>query len=158
MSKDLKNMNRDLTWTNCPNPECKSPILPKLTVQFGEEINKNGDMKTNTCNYDTVVLFSPYILKNNYNTSFSRNVGVKLDVHDLMMKYSPIFWNSLWYFKINGLEYDFMQPYYYRLQEIKPYRELKVSLVENGKESDDEDEKAPFEINKFKINKNSFTI
>ena len=158
MSKDLKNMNRDLTWTNCPNPECKSPILPKLTVQFGEEINKNGDMKTNTCNYDTVVLFSPYILKNNYNTSFSRNVGVKLDVHDLMMKYSPIFWNSLWYFKINGLEYDFMQPYYYRLQEIKPYRELKVSLVENGKESDDEDEKAPFEINKFKINKNNFNI
>ena len=134
-------------------------MLPKLTVQFGEEINKNGEMKTNTCNYDTVVLFSPYILKNNYNTSFSRNVGVKLDVHELMMKYSPIFWNSLWYFKINKLDYDFMLPYYYRLQEIKPYKDLKVSLVENGKnESDDEDDREPFEINKFKISKNSFTI
>ena len=159
ISKNLKDMNRDLAWSTCPNPECKAPLLPKLTVQFGEEINKNGEMKTNTCNYDTVVLFSPYILKNNYNTSFSRNVGVKLDVHELMMKYSTIFWNSLWYFKINKLDYDFMLPYYYRLQEIKPYKELKVSLVENGKnESDDEDDKEPFEINKFKINKNSFTI
>ena len=159
ISKNLKDMNRDLAWSTCPNPECKAPLLPKLTVQFGEEINKNGEMKTNTCNYDTVVLFSPYNLKNNYNTSFSRNVGVKLDVHELMMKYSPIFWNSLWYFKINKLDYDFMLPYYYRLQEIKPYKELKVSLVENGKnESDDEDDKEPFEINKFKINKNSFTI
>ena len=159
ISKDLKNMNRDLTWSTCPNPECKSPLLPKLTVQFGEEINKNGEMKANTCNYDTAVLFSPYILKNNYNTSFSRNIGVKLDVHELMMKYSSIFWNSLWYFKINKLDYDFMLPYYYRLQEIKPYKELKVSLVENGKnESDDEDDKEPFEINKFAINKNSFTI
>ena len=90
-------------------------------------------MKTNTCIYDTVVLFSPYVLKNNYNSSFSRNVGVKLDVHELMMKYSSIFWNSLWYFKINGLEYDFMQPYYYRLAAIKPYKELKVTLIENGK-------------------------
>ena len=29
ISKDLKKMNRDLTWTNCPNPECQTPILPK---------------------------------------------------------------------------------------------------------------------------------
>ena len=119
-------------------------------------------MKTNTCNYDTVVLFSPYFLKNNYNSSFSRNVGVKLDVDELMMKYSPIFWNSLWYFKINGLEYDFMQPYYYRLQMIKPYKELRVGLIEKDKkESDDEDEedeKEPFQISSFKISKNSLTI
>ena len=157
ISKNYKEMNRDLTWTKCP--KCKELILPKLTVQFGEEINKNGDMKTNTCNYETVVLFSPYILKNNYNTSFSRNVGVKLDVHDLMMKYASIYWNSLWYFKIEKLDCDFMQPYYYRLQEIKPYKELKVSLDEKGKiDSDDESEKEPFDVKKFKITKNSFTL
>ena len=28
-----------------------------------------------------------------------------------MPKYSGIFWDSLWYFKLNGLEYDFMLPY-----------------------------------------------
>ena len=160
ISKNFKEMNRDLTWTKCS--KCNELILPKLTVQFGEEINKIGDMNTNTCNYETVVLFSPYILKNNYNTSFSKNIGVKLDVHDLMMKYSSIYWNSLWYFKIEGLDFDFMQPYYYRLQEIKPYKELKVSLVEKGKtdknESDDEDDKEPFDLSKFRISSTNFTI
>jgi hypothetical protein len=157
ISKNLKDMNRDLNWTNCPS--CQEQILPKLTVQYGEEINKNGDFKTNTCKFDTVVLFSPYILKNNYNSYFPRNIGVKLDVDELMMKYSSIFWNSLWYFKLNGLEYDFMQPYYYRLEIVKPYKELKVTLIEQGKnDSDDEDSRQPFEINKFKIVNNSFTL
>ena len=157
ISKNLKEMNRDLNWTNCP--ECHEQILPKLTVQFGEEINKNGDFKTNTCKFDTVVLFSPYVLKNNYNSYFPRNIGVKLDVDELMMKYSSIFWNSLWYFKLNGLEYDFMQPYYYRLETVKPYKDLKVTLIEQGKnDSDDEDSKQPFEVNKFKIVNNSFTL
>ena len=157
ISKNLKEMNRDLNWTNCP--ECHEQILPKLTVQFGEEINKNGDFKTNTCKFDTVVLFSPYVLKNNYNSYFPRNIGVKLDVDELMMKYSSIFWNSLWYFKLNGLEYDFMQPYYYRLETVKPYKDLKVTLIEQGKnDSDDEDNKQPFEVNKFKIVNNSFTL
>ena len=157
ISKNLKAMKRDLAWTICPN--CKTSLLPKLTVHFGEEINKNGDFNNNTSNYETVVLFSPYILKNNYNTSFSRNVGVKLNVDDLMMKYSPIFWNSLWYFKLNKLEYDFMLPYYYRLQEILPYKDLKVTLIEQGKnESDDEEDKEIFDMNKFQITRNSFTI
>ena len=129
ISKKLKEMNRDLTWTNCP--KCKNPILPKLTVHFGKEINKNGDMKTNTSNYDTVVLFSPYFLKNNYNTSFSRKDCVKLDVDELMMKYAPIYWNSLWYFKLNKLEYDFMQPYYYRLEEIKRSLDLEVAFSDD---------------------------
>ena len=79
-----------------------------------------------------------------------------------MMKYSSIYWNSLWYFKIEGLDFDFMQPYYYRLQEIKPYKELKVSLVEKGKtdknDSDDEDDKEPFDLSKFRVSSVNFTI
>ena len=161
ISLNLKEMNRDLSWTFCPN--CKETLLPKLTVQFGEEINRNGDLKENTSIFDTVVLFSPYILKNNYSTIFGKNIGVKLDVHDLMMKYPSIFWNSLWYFKLNGLEYDFMQPYYYRLKEIG-YKDL-ISWVEMGKtddneESDDSDEEEPkvFDMSKFKITSNRITI
>ena len=45
-----------------------------------------------------------------------------------MMNYSTIFWDSLWYFKLNNLEYDFMQPYYYRCQPIKISTELNISL------------------------------
>ena len=164
ISLNLKEMNRDLSWTNCPN--CKETLLPKLTVQFGEEINRIGDMKENTSTFDTVILFSPYILKNNYSSVFGKKIGVKLDVHDLMMKYPSIFWNSLWYFKLHGLEYDFMQPYYYRLKEIG-YKDL-ISWVEMGKtneneESDDDDsdeEERPkrFDMSQFKITSNRIII
>ena len=162
ISLNLKEMTRDLSWTSCP--QCKELLLPKLTVQMGEEINKSGDMKENTCNFDTVVLFSPYILKNNYSTVFGKNIGVKLDVHDIMMKYNSIFWNSLWYFKLNGLEYDFMQPYFYRLEETG-YKDL-ISWVEIGKpfndedddDSDDEDQIKRFDTKKFKITSIRLTI
>ena len=163
ISLNLKEMNRDLSWTNCPN--CKETLLPKLTVQFGEEINRIGDMKENTSTFDTVVLFSPYILKNNYSSIFGKEIGVKLDVHDLMMKYPSIFWNSLWYFKLNGLEYDFMQPYYYRLKEIG-YKDL-ISWVEIGKtneneesddDSDEEEKSKSFDMSKLKITSNRITI
>ena len=130
ISKNLKDMKRDLNWTVCPG--CGESILPKLTVQFGEEINKNGEMKKNTSIIENVVLFCPYILKNNYNTFFKKS-KLELDIDKFMMNYSTIFWDSLWYFKLNGLEYDFMQPYYYKLEEIKPYPEFDVTLEDNEK-------------------------
>ena len=161
ISKNLKEMNRDLIWAKCPNPKCEEYILPKLTIQFGEEINKNGEMKNNTCNYDTVVLFSPYILKNNYNTSFSfSKIGIKLNVDEFMIKYSTIFWDSLWYFKLNDLEYDFMQPYYYRLAPILPDPKFNIILVENEKNNGEEsdDESLVFDASKFKICNFNFSI
>jgi len=161
ISKNLKEMNRDLIWTKCQNPECGEPLLPKLTIQFGEEINKNGDMKKNTSHYESVVLFSPYILKNNYNTNFAfSKIGIKLDVDEFMIKYSTIFWDSLWYFKLNGLEYDFMQPYYYRLSPILPDPKFNIILVENDKNNveDNEEESLLFDVTKFKICNFSFTI
>ena len=127
ISKNLKEMKRDLNWTTCPNPKCGESILPKLTVQFGEEINKSGDMKKNTCIIENIVLFSPYILKNNYNTFFKKN-EMKIDVETFMMNYSNIYWGSIWYFKLNNLEYDFMQPYYYRLEEIKTDPNFEINL------------------------------
>ena len=158
ISKKLKEMNRDLFWTRCP--KCEEPLLPKLTIQFGEEINKNGEMKKTTCNYESVVLFSPYILKNNYNTSFSfSKIGIKLDVDEFMVKYSNIFWNSLWYFKLNDLEYDFMQPYYYRLAPILPDPKFNI-ILESDKNNGvkDEEETGVFDSSKFEICNFNFVI
>ena len=163
ISLNLKEMTRDLMWTSCP--ECNTALLPKLTVQFGEEINKSGNMKENTSYFDTVILFSPYILKNNYSSFFGKNTGVKLDVHELMMNCNSIFWNSLWYFKLNGLEYDFMQPYYYRLEDTG-YKDS-ISWVEIGKsynveedeDSDEDENKAKsFDMSKFQITSIRITI
>ena len=161
ISKNLKKMNRDLNWTKCPNPECQEPLLPKLTIQFGEEINKNGEMAKNTCIYETEILFSPYILKNNYNTAFSfSKIGIKLDVDEFMMKYSNIFWDSLWYFKLNNLEYDFMLPYYYKLTPISPDPRFNIILVENEKNfgEDNDEESGVFDTQKFEICNFNFTL
>ena len=161
ISKNLKEMKRDLNWTTCP--DCGESILPKLTVQFGEEINKTGDMKKNTSNVENIVLFSPYILKNNYNTFFSKNDS-KLDVDKFMMNYSTIFWDSLWYFKLNDLEYDFMLPYFYKLEQIKPYTEFDVTLEDNVENNINniiitDNSSNKFEKNRLKISNNfNFTV
>ena len=107
-SRNFEEMNREIMWVKCPN--CNEYCLTKIWIQFGKEINKNGKMKYNTCKYDSVVLFSPYSLKMNYK-SLLKDFGIKLDVEEIMFKYSNIFWNSLWYFKLNNLEYDFILPY-----------------------------------------------
>ena len=160
ISKNFKEMNRDLIWTKCPNPQCGQPLLPKLTIQFGEEINKNGEMKKNTSNYENIILFSPYILKNNYNTSFSfSKIGIKLDVDAFMIKYSNIFWDSLWYFKLNDLEYDFMLPYYYKLTPILPDTKFSIILVENkNNNGEDDEESIYFDVSKFEVCNFNFTL
>ena len=107
-SRHFEEMNREIMWVKCPN--CNEYCLTKLCIQFGKEINKTGKMKYNTCKYYNVVLFSPYSLKMNYKILL-RDCGIKLDVEELMFNYSNIFWNTLWYFKLNNLEYDFMLPY-----------------------------------------------
>jgi hypothetical protein len=127
ISKDYKNMTRDLEWTICP--KCKNPILPKILIHFGKEINKTGLMNVNTSKYENVVLFSPYGLKNNYNSTLLKTFGIKINLDELILKYGGIFWDSLWYFKLNNLEYDFMLPYenksqvkYVNTFDIKKYK------------------------------------
>ena len=116
VSENYKEMARDLIWAKCP--KCNEYMLPKLTIRFGKEINVNGNMKCSTSKYDCVVLFSPLSLKENYNNSLLKDYGIKLDVEVLLEKYSTTFWNTLWYFKINNLDYDFMLPYEHNMDEI----------------------------------------
>ena len=116
-SKDFKNMGRDLRWVKCGESNCGLNFLPKLTLEFGKEINKNGSMKINTCNLDSVPLYTPYTLKNNYKTTVLKKYNVKLDLEEYIKNYKEIFWDSLWYFKLNNLEYDFMLPYEENIHE-----------------------------------------
>ena len=153
ISMNFKAMDRELQWTKCP--KCTTPILPKLTVQFGKEINKNGKMKQNSCKLDNIVLFSPFFLKDNYNSVALRACGVNLDVEDLMLKYNNIFWNSLWYFKLKHLEYDFMLPYEEGInKEIDDYLDISIGDDEENKINDkNEIKKEDKTINKFDLTK-----
>ena len=116
-STNYKEMAKDLIWAKCPN--CSEYMLPKLTIKFGKELNINGNMKNNTSIYDSVVLFSPLSLKENYKNSLLKDYGIKLDVEQLLEKHSTTFWNTLWYFKINHLDYEFMLPYEHNMEDVK---------------------------------------
>ena len=153
ISMNFKEMDRELTWTKCP--QCGSSILPKITVQFGKEINKNGKMKQNSCKLDNVVLFSPFFLKDNYNSVALRAVGVNLDVEDLMLKYNNIFWNSLWYFKLKHLEFDFMLPYEEGInKEVDDYLDICIGDDEDENKLENQNQKVKDDktINKFDLN------
>ena len=161
ISKDYKNMGRDLQWAKCPR--CNEKILPKLSFQFGKEINKSGDMRINTCYYDSAILYSPFTLKNTYKSSVLKNFNVKLDVDLFMKKYRDIFWDSLWYFKLNKLPYDFMLPYSRNVHDyIVPNRNLYITLkgsLEKNKGKIMADENAPrFNYYQLKISRFSFTV
>ena len=108
-SQNFQEMSKDLFWLKCE--ECQQPMLPKLTILLGQEINMTGNMVISSRKLDCVVLFSPFSLKENYNNSLIKEYGIKLKVEEFLEKYSTIFWNSVWYFKLNYLPYDMMLPY-----------------------------------------------
>ena len=159
ISLNYKEMNRELMWTKCPS--CKEYILPKITIQYGTEINKSGKLKINTSKNDCIVLFSPYFLKVNYNNSLLRNFGIKLDVEELMLRYNAIFWNSVWYFKLNNLEFDFMLPYQQYLDKMIFDKKLSISTFELEKDilnnkityEDEEEESLRYASEELKIEK-----
>jgi hypothetical protein len=139
VSQDYKEMARDLIWAKCP--KCNEYMLPKLTVQFGKEVNKNGVLKYSTSKYDCVVLFSPLSLKENYNNSLLKDYGIKLDVEELLEKYNTTFWNTLWYFKLNHLDYDFMLPYEHNMDDITFNKNLDITTSEIYKMNLDSNQK-----------------
>ncbi len=101
--KNINDTNNDLVWAKCPF--CKFSYLPKLKVIFGDEINKNDKLSKCTSIVDEVIIYSPKTLK----MIFFDNSNI--DIDNLKLNYNPIFWNLIWYFKINGLPFDFILPY-----------------------------------------------
>jgi len=125
--RNFKDMNKDLEWALCAN--CQTKILPKLRIKYlkKKQENFNYEIPTPVFNLrhescssvtsehyncdESEVLYSPFHLKYNfYNSSFIES-RLKLDIDYLKVKFNAIFWNSIWYFKIKDLPYDFISPY-----------------------------------------------
>ena len=124
-------------------------------------------MKYSTSKYDSVVLFSPLSLKENYNNSLLKDYGIELDVEQLLEKYSTTFWNTLWYFKINNLDYDFMLPYEQNMEEVTfninqevTTSEIYESQLKNlkTKNSEEKDDILKFEKDELKISHFEFKV
>jgi len=121
--RNFKDMNKDLEWALCSN--CNTKILPKLRIKYLDKqqdidckpvfnIRKGSCSSLNSDHYncdESEVLYSPFHLKYNfYNSSFIEN-RLKLDIDYFKIKFNALFWNSVWYFKIKELPYDFISPY-----------------------------------------------
>ena len=89
-----------------------------MGVRLGKELNKNKNLKVdmnkaqfNTSIYDRVVLYSPLYLKINYNIALIKEFQLKLDIDNFRQRFNAIFWDSIWYFNLRDLSYDFFLPY-----------------------------------------------
>lgn len=121
IGKDFKKMLKDLEWAKCPH--CDSALLPKLRIKYfaGAE-NESFELIENYANNDfdeAEVLYSPFYLKYNFNNTSFTESRLKLDLDTFKIKFNAIFWNSIWYFDIKGLPYDFLMPYYTPPAEVE---------------------------------------
>ena len=105
----LKNTNeeKEILWAKCPYDN--SYFLPELIVRFGNEMNKNSNLKISTSILDNIALYSPYTL---YYTMLNSIIkDNKLDINNFKCNFNPIFWNLIWYFSVEKLPFDFILPY-----------------------------------------------
>ena len=105
----LQNSNeeKEILWAKCPYDN--SYFLPELIVRFGNEMNKNSNLKISTSILDNIALYSPYTL---YYTMLNSIIkDNKLDINNFKCNFNPIFWNLIWYFSVEKLPFDFILPY-----------------------------------------------
>ena len=126
---NFSNIKNDIMWVTCEKHHYN---LPKLLIKFGKELNTEGNYfgiegKTQTI-YE-VVLHSPHNIKINVKNGILREYGNQLDVDNFKMKFTPLFWNCIWYFKINNLDYDFILPYESRIENNIKYTNLNESRI-----------------------------
>ena len=123
--RNINNINNDIVWAKCPH--CEFSYLPKIKVIYGNEINKNDKLKQSTSIVDEVILYSPKTLK----TNFFDNSNI--DIDKLKLNYYPIFWNLIFFFKINKLPFEFILPYEENIFNLKKrnINHFKVTFSQN---------------------------
>ena len=140
--KNINNTNNDIVWAKCPF--CGFGYMPKFKVVFGDEINKNNKLSKCTSIVDEVILYSPKTLKMNF---FDNS---NIDIDKFKLNYNPIFWNLIWYFKINELPFDFFLPYEENIffkDKIKRTNFFKVNISNNYNYTDKKRTKSYIELN-----------
>lgn len=105
--KKINESSKEILWAKCPF--CKTPFLPQITIRFGNEMNKNGELIVTTSVQDEIVLYSPFTL---YYTMLNSIIkDNKIDVDNLKKNFNPVYWNLIWYFQMKNLPIDFFLPY-----------------------------------------------
>lgn len=121
-SKNYQNISKNLVWAECS--KCKNLLLPKLKMIMGVNIIKNtkNSINNNKCNQNNnnqittdysekFILYSPYYLKYNIRTCIINEFALNLNLTDFNNRFSVLFWNCIWYFSIEDLNFDFLLSY-----------------------------------------------
>lgn len=150
--RKFERIKNDVLWVPCPNNHYN---LPKIKVKFGTElfplsILDNQLMSTSTT--DEIVLHSPYDLKVNIKDAVTGQYGTKMDVNEFKFKFSPLFWNFIWYCQIHKLKYDIILPYEKKLIQAKNKKAIVNPNIDSIKLLVDN---TFFNANCAKLNKNS---
>ena len=167
LSKNFEDMKKDEMWAKCEH--CNEYILPKIIVKFGKDLNTQGifnGIVGKTSTIEEVVLHSPYNLKINIKNGLLNEYGINLDIEHFKIQFTSLFWNVIWYFSLNNLNYDFIFPHYYKdldERKIKNDNNIRVSFIHNieiEKENNKEklNKKNKIKEKKFKLNKLSINL
>ncbi len=107
---------------------CKAKILPKLTVKISvyndlndisKKDSKNSVPEFITESIDTIILYSPCFLYQNLIATITYED--EFDVILLRNKYSSMFWNCIWYFKLFNLPYEIILPHL-KIEVVKKHK------------------------------------
>ena len=116
LCQNFQGIKNDILWAPCINGHYN---LPKIKVNFGLELfpMKGIDNNITTSTTDEIVLHSPYNLKINIKNAVHSRYGTKLKVNEFKSKFSPLFWNFIWYCKILRIDYDILLPYVKKIEQ-----------------------------------------
>ena len=140
LCQDFEGIKNDVLWAPCKNGHYN---LPKLKTSFGKEFFpfnclKYPDHSTSTIN--DIVLHSPYNLKINIKNAMKNKYGTKLDVNKFKTDFNPLFWNFVWYCKVQELDFSILLPYDERIEQIRTNKVVfnqnlkKIKLIYSNKD------------------------
>lgn len=144
LSRKFSLMKKEIEWGTCVG--CGGSLLPKINISYGKDLKFNEEISSPyTSVNERIIIFSPSMLKHNYHVALIKEYQYKLDIYELKNKYSVFYWNSIWYFSILNLPYEFMFPYENKVFHMKSkgfdinlyaLRESQINLVQqNQKQS-----------------------
>lgn len=155
LCKDFDKMKKDVCWAKCPH--CENYILPKMNIKLGLEINENCKPKYNTSIFDSVVLYSPFNLKNGLTEGIIKQMKKFLDVDNFKYQFTPLFWDSIWYFYVNGLDYTFILPYESTVNNSSLSMKIQIAPQQYAFFTDDIEKKSYFD-SKSKLKKRATIV
>ena len=117
----------------------------RLKFKYGAELYNQKLSKFSTCKDFNIPLISTNSLKERLIeiSKYYKDFNEKIDIDTFKQKFQIEFWNSMWYFELNGIDISFILPYLENekanihqinnLNNSKAFKNHKVTLVNDNK-------------------------